>query len=144
MRHYMTIKEVTAPRTGALETLSSLKSQGFRLGLISNCSMEVPKIWEETTLAPLVDAAVFSCMEGTVKPDPVIYKTAANKLGVSPAQCLYIADGTDCELAGAIKAGMQALMLRTDGEKYSDFYREEWTGKVITSFQEISALLNDI
>jgi len=141
IHQYMTIKEVTNLRTGALEILSYLKSKGFHTGLISNCPLEVIKIWEETPLAPLVDVTAFSCVEGAVKPDPYIYQAVSKKLGVSPERCLFIADGTNRELEGALKAGMQAVMLRTDAEKDRDLPREEWTGKVITSFQELPAFL---
>jgi putative hydrolase of the HAD superfamily len=33
------------PRPGAIETLSWLRSQGFKVGLVSNCSCDTPVVW---------------------------------------------------------------------------------------------------
>ena len=43
-----------------------------------------------------------------VKPDPQIYRTTIEQLGVNPAETLYIGDGGDDELAGAERAGLRA------------------------------------
>ena len=69
---YDFVAETMKPREGALDVLSQLRSRGLKLGLVSNCSPETPVIWEETSLKPLFDAAIFSSSEGFKKPDPRI------------------------------------------------------------------------
>src|SRR5919202_1393280 len=94
------------PRPGALETLAEVHERGLRVGLITNCSSEIPLVWPSTPLARLVDQAVFSCLERLRKPDPRLYAIACGRLGVSPEQCVYVGDGGSRELSGARACGM--------------------------------------
>lgn len=103
-------REALVPREGALEVLSAVRRRGYRLGLISVCSEEVPRLWAETAMAPLVDEAVFSCSVGVVKPNRRIYEIAAERLGVEPGDCLFVDDQPDF-VRGAIEAGMDAYVL---------------------------------
>jgi putative hydrolase of the HAD superfamily len=52
-------RKTLVPREGAVEVLDELRRQGFRLGLISVCSEEVPRLWGETELASRIDEPVF-------------------------------------------------------------------------------------
>jgi putative hydrolase of the HAD superfamily len=131
------------PRPGAVELLESLKTSGYKIGLISDCSSEVPLLWDKTPFAPLMEAAVFSCELKIKKPDPRIYLFACEQLGVKPEDCLYIGDGSSRELTGAQGVGMSPVRILMPHE-LSDSYRvdtEDWPGPVISSFQEIPALL---
>ena len=140
IRFTMTKQEVTTPRTDAVEVLSSLKSKGYKTGLISNCSAETTTIWEETPLAPFIDVTVFSCSEGLMKPDPHIYQIATERLAVEPGDCLYIADGMDQELTSALQLGMHPVLIRVPGEDSYDPYREDWDGPVISSLKDVLTL----
>jgi putative hydrolase of the HAD superfamily len=140
-RFEMNRRELMAPRDGAIEVMSSLKTKGHKIGLVSNCSNETVIVWESSPLAPLVDAAIFSSLAGLRKPDPRIYQIATEKLAVRPEQCLYIADGMDQELASAAIFGMNAVLIRVDGEDDYDSYREKWGGPVISSLREVLSLV---
>jgi putative hydrolase of the HAD superfamily len=112
-------REALVPRPGALEVLDELRRGGYRLGLISVCSEEVPQLWEGTELASRIDEAVFSCSVGVAKPDPRIYRLAAERLGVEPGACLFVDDQPDF-VAGAREAGMDAVHLGGDIERIED------------------------
>jgi len=103
-------RSTLVPREGALDVLDELRGRGYRLGLISVCTEEVPQLWAETALALRIDEAVFSCSVGLVKPDRRIYEIAAERLGVRAADCLFIDDQPDF-VRGAIEAGMDAHVL---------------------------------
>ncbi|HEY3167480.1 MAG TPA: HAD family hydrolase, partial [Candidatus Binatia bacterium] len=64
------------PRPNAVATLARLKDDGYKIGLLSNCSVEIPILWPETLFADLIDTAVFSCRARLMKPDPRIYQLA--------------------------------------------------------------------
>ena len=96
------------PRPDAVATLTRLRKSGYTVGLLSNCSADVPLVWQETPFAPLLESPVFSCSVGLKKPDPRIYAAACRELDVEPADCLYVGDGSDRELTGALEAGMDA------------------------------------
>ena len=58
------------PRPDAVATLTRLRKSGYTVGLLSNCSADVPLVWQETPFAPLLESPVFSCSVGLMKPDP--------------------------------------------------------------------------
>ncbi len=107
------IRRALKPRREVIETLSELRRLGLRLALISNCSGDVPVVWGDTSFAGLFDATVFSCEAGLRKPDVRVYGKAASELRVPRSRCLFVGDGGSDELAGAARAGMTAVLLRT-------------------------------
>jgi len=136
----------TIPRPDAIETLTRLKSKGLKTGLITDCSAEAPAIWKSTPFAPLIDVAIFSCLVGLKKPDPRIYRLAAEQLGSEPQNCLYVGDGSSQELSGASQIGMYAVLLRLPDEDGADAHRidnedEEWCGPTISSLTEVLTLI---
>ena len=130
---------VMTPRPDAVEVLSRLRESGHKTGLISDCSHEVPVVWPETALAPLIDVAVFSCSVGMRKPDPAIYRLAAERLRVRPEQCLFVGDGGSNELSGALEAGMHPVLIRLDADSTEAHLarREEWNGPAVSSLREV-------
>jgi putative hydrolase of the HAD superfamily len=104
--------ELFQPGLDAVPTLEQLAGRGLKLGLITDCTADVPDLWGASALAPLVDAAVFSAVEGMHKPDRRMYELACERLAVSAESCLYVGDGGSDELNGAVAAGMQAVQLR--------------------------------
>jgi putative hydrolase of the HAD superfamily len=136
-------REVLVALPGALEALTTLKRQGYRLGLISDCSAETPLLWETLPFATLIEAPIFSCAVGYLKPDPRIYQIACERLGVAPGDCLYIGDRPE-EVIGARAVGMRAIRVRPP---HDDTYeaREEgrptWDGPELDSVAQIPALL---
>lgn len=128
------------PRPGAIETLRALRGRRFRLGLVSECSEEVPTLWEETAFAGAFDATVFSCSVGLLKPDPRIFLCASTELEVEPAECLFIGDGGNDELRGAERAGMTAVLLECP-ELPSFPGRRRWKGQRIHSLADVLELV---
>jgi putative hydrolase of the HAD superfamily len=104
-------ERVRPPRPGALELLDGLRADGYRVGLISDCSSELVDAWPTTPYAARIDAAVFSWQEGYRKPDPRLYATAASRLGVPATECLFVGDGGSREHDGARRAGMRPVLV---------------------------------
>jgi len=135
-----------APRDGAVETLRQLRARGLRIGLISNCANEIPRLWSEADLAPLIDCAVFSSEAGMEKPDERIYRMTCDRLGVQPERCLYAGDGSSFELSGAQRVGMTAVLICTPYERESVMRKAEpssWTGPVIEHLSEVLKYLEE-
>jgi putative hydrolase of the HAD superfamily len=131
------------PRPDAIETLSHLKFEGCKTGLISDCSAEVPAIWKDSPFVELIDVAIFSCSVGVKKPDPRIYWIATDQLGVEPETCLYIGDGSSGELTGAAQVGMHPTLLNLP-ENNPDAHqidKEDWNGPAISSLREVLDLV---
>lgn len=94
-----------------IDTLRTLRTAGFGLGLISNADVIEVAPWSECPLAGLFDVEVFSCHVGLVKPEPAIYAKCSDALGVSPSACLFVGDGGSNELLGARQAGMSTAFV---------------------------------
>jgi putative hydrolase of the HAD superfamily len=129
------IKDLLVPRTETIAVLRMLKKSGRKIGLISDCSVEVPGLWDNTEVSHFFDAAVFSCLVGIKKPDAAIYRIAAERLAVSPGQCLYVGDGGSRELTGASQAGMEAIMMSANRSNPDAqvLDRDQWDGPSVSS-----------
>jgi len=128
------------PRNGAIEMLKDLKSRGIRIGLLSDCGPWVPTNWKSSQFADQIDFPVYSCKAGVKKPDASLYHTAADGLGVSPAECVYVADGNGDELVIARQLGMEAIKITPWNEPGSTPDADNsnhWDGKIIDDLSEI-------
>ena len=137
-------RQALKPRPDAEATLAQLKHQGHKLGLLSNCSIEIPILWRETAFANLIDTPIFSSRARLKKPDPRIYHLACERLDVMPDSCLYIADGEDYELAAAASVGLHPVLIRTPLRKHDGRLHQEakeWQGTMIASLPEVLQLV---
>lgn len=139
-------RETVRPRADAEETLRAFRAAGARIGLVSNCSSEIPAAFAETPLAPLVDAPVFSCRVGASKPDPAIYLEACERLDARPGDAAFVGDGPSGELTAAADLGLRAVLLQAPGEEeiYSAAEREirrRWSGDRVAALAELPARL---
>jgi putative hydrolase of the HAD superfamily len=121
-----------------LAALDGLRARGHRLALVSNATSETAEAWPHSPLAGRFGAAVFSSAVGLAKPDPAIYELVAGRLGVAPSECVFVGDGSDDELAGAVAVGM--TVFRT--VEFRDTL-PTWPGPVIDSLGELSGLLGE-
>lgn len=83
-------------------TLQTLKKAGVKLALGSS-SKNAPAILERIGLADTFDAVSDGNGLEKLKPDPEIFLKAADRLGLSPADCLVVEDavaGIDAGIAG--------------------------------------------
>jgi putative hydrolase of the HAD superfamily len=138
------IRQALRPRPDAVTTLSQLKEQSYKIGLLSNASIEIPILWPHTSFADLVESPIFSSRERLRKPDTRIYHLACERLGVTPETCLYIADGEDHELAAAAKVGLHPVLIRTVTQKASGSHQEarDWQASTIASLPEVLQLVH--
>lgn len=133
-------REQCRPRATVPSALTKLRQAAVKIGLVSDCGQEIPDIWQDTELAPLIDAAVFSCSVGETKPHPSLYQLVCRQLDVQPSGCLYVGDGGSRELTGAAAVGMHPVLVRVDYEGFFDEHRADavgWTGRVISDISQV-------
>ena len=103
--------------------LDALRSRGLKLGLVSNAfdpGWLLHRDLERMGIAERLDVAVFSSEVGKRKPDPSIFRTALERLGVEPERALFVGDNRDADIHGAKELGMrtvQALWFRADEDE---------------------------
>jgi putative hydrolase of the HAD superfamily len=117
-------------RPDALNTLWRLHEEGVPVGLVSDCTEDLPRLMADMPVSALLDAAVYSAHVGVVKPHPALYLTACHRLGVDPTDCLYVGDGGGRELTGARQVGMTAVRLTAPdlGRHLTYTAEASWTG----------------
>lgn len=130
------------PAPSVVYMLQSLRSNGTLLGVLSDASAEIAAAWPRSPLAALVDAAVFSCTAGAVKPDQRLYHGISDVLGVQPQRTLYVGDGGGDELRGAMAASMVAVAVRRRGPSHAlAFNHTDWSGSTLDAVEDVPAYL---
>lgn len=89
---------------------------GFRLGVITNGDGEQQRAkLAALGLAGRLEVIVVSGEAGFAKPDPRIFRLAAERLGLAPERCFYTGDRLDIDARAAQAAGMRAAWLNRLG-----------------------------
>jgi putative hydrolase of the HAD superfamily len=102
---------VLEARPGVLEYLKAAKAEGLRIGLASSSNRK----WVTEHLMNLDLIDYFETIRTAddvefVKPDPALYKLAAEDLGVSPSECIAFEDSANGALA-AVEAGLTCIIV---------------------------------
>jgi putative hydrolase of the HAD superfamily len=101
------------PDQAMVSAVKELRSAGLLTGLISNSWST--SHYDRELLAELFDASVISAEVHMHKPQPAIYRLAAERIGVEPARCIFVDDlRENCE--GAEAVGMTAVRHRNAPE----------------------------
>jgi HAD superfamily hydrolase (TIGR01549 family) len=112
--------EHTVPNSTLLEYIDTTLKPKYRIGILSNASSNAVI---DQILTPQqersFDAITLSHHVGLTKPDNRMYAVAADRLGVSIEECLFI-DDQERHARGARDAGMQALVYTDNKELISD------------------------
>jgi putative hydrolase of the HAD superfamily len=94
----------------AIDTLETLQKMDFKLHIITNGFQEVQFVkLENCGLRAFFDVVVCSEFVGKNKPDLAIFKYALNQAGAKAEKSVMIGDDYHVDVAGALRAGMQAL-----------------------------------
>lgn len=100
------------PETAMLDLVRSAREAGVRTGLISNSWGT--GIYDRAPLE-IFDATVISGDVGLHKPQPEIYELGAERIGVAPADCVFVDDLRE-NVTGAEAVGMTAILHRDPAE----------------------------
>ena len=73
--------------------LAKLKGQGLKIGVASNSIRRTVEVMmERSSLARYMDIVLSNEDVRAAKPDPEIYVTAIDRLGIEPSECLIVED----------------------------------------------------
>lgn len=101
-----------------LDTLETLRSRGFRLGIISNAAdaHDVRVLIEQHHLQPFFEMVLSSSDIGFRKPDPRIFAVALAKMGVQSQRAVQIGDTLGADILGAHRSGMRGIWIKRRSE----------------------------
>jgi len=105
------VKEAELPNDALLEYIRELKKT-YKTGILSNVNSGVlVRKLSAQDLEECFDDIVTSAEVGLIKPQPEIYKLAAERLGVGCNECIFI-DDREGYLKGARAVGMQTVLYK--------------------------------
>lgn len=93
------------------QLLATLVERGFELGVVSNGCGNVERLCEDLGYMPFLSVVVDSRRVGLFKPDPAIFRHAAEKLGGDPETMMMVGDSFERDVVPAKKAGMKTAWL---------------------------------
>jgi HAD superfamily hydrolase (TIGR01509 family) len=94
---------------GVLQRLAAAR---IRVGLISNSHRCLASFQSHFELQGLISAAVSSSEHGLMKPHPSIFAAALRLVDVEPADAVMVGDSVRQDVEGALRSGMQAILLK--------------------------------
>lgn len=87
------VHEGTGPRPEMLTAVARIRQEGLKVAaLTNNWKADDPAASSTKLLAEVFDIVVESAVEGLRKPDPRIYEATCARLGVQPAECVFLDD----------------------------------------------------
>ena len=92
-----------------VDTVRQIRQAGYRTALLTNNAREWEPMWR--SLIPvdeLFDVVVDSSVVGLRKPDPAIYQLTCERLGLQPAECIFV-DDLSCNVDAAAELGMETV-----------------------------------
>lgn len=98
-------------RERTAEALDELRGRGYRLGVISNADGRVEGLLESVGLREPFEFVIDSHLVGIEKPDPRIFHIGAERMGLDPAEIVYVGDIYEIDVQGARAAGMRGILI---------------------------------
>jgi putative hydrolase of the HAD superfamily len=92
--------------------VQNLRSR-HRLAVVSNTHSPamVPDLLSRMGIAPFIETTVLSVDIGWRKPHPLVYRTVLDRLGIAPADAVFVGDSYAADYAGPVAAGIPAFLI---------------------------------
>jgi putative hydrolase of the HAD superfamily len=114
MHQHMHLWGATEP--GTVEALGRLRAAGIRLAVVSNSDGRAAAALEAGGLLDQFEFVIDSGEVGVEKPDPRIFQIALDRMGIQPADALYVGDLYEVDVVGARAAGLDVVLLDPSGD----------------------------
>lgn len=86
----------------------------YRTAILSNADISLrARLQEDLGIHDLFDAIICSAEVGLAKPDPAVYRLAADRLGLAAEACLFV-DDYEPNVRAAEEVGMRGVLYRVD------------------------------
>lgn len=143
-KHYLTVcyhTDRTYP--GVRELVGRLHEKGYAVGILSN--KQAPVL--EKLAASLLKEGSVDAVQGVfpgapVKPDPFLSNRILNRLGVAPADCIFVGD-SDVDFATAKNAGMTHVAV-TWGFASEEHLKSVGATRFAHTAEELERIINNI
>jgi len=110
---YEPLRKIATTEPDIKQTLTALKNAGLKLGIVSNTfvnSHSLEKHLEQVGILDFFTVRLYSYEFDSRKPNPQMFKAAAEKIDETAENILFIGDRLDNDIKPALKLGMQAVL----------------------------------
>jgi len=110
---YEPLSREASAEAGIVETLTALKNMGLKLGILSNTFISADSLDRHLQQLGILDffpVRLYSYQFSWKKPNTKIFKAAAERIGFSPRDVIFVGDRINKDIKPAIKAGMTAVL----------------------------------
>lgn len=102
---------VYKPKEEMFQLAAALRKNGYKTGFLSNTEIPAMKFFKQQGYT-MFDVALFSCAEGTAKPEMTIYDRMVARLNVPSGSCVFIDDRL-LFVQGAKIAGLEGILFQS-------------------------------
>lgn len=96
------------------DVLRALDERGYRLGVISNYTDDLPRILKRLGLDRYFTTVVYSQQAGADKPDPRIFRLALERMGCAAHEAVHVGDTYEADVVGARVVGLTPVLIDRD------------------------------
>ncbi|MHA1214975.1 MAG: HAD family hydrolase [Candidatus Hodarchaeales archaeon] len=139
------------PRKDCINILTTLKREGFKLGLIINTQFSSGDVYRELIVnnlgfGTLFDAMVFSNEVGFLKPHKLIFQVAQMELGINnPSDIVHIGNEPENDIAGALRSNFKAIYFDNEENAPPSVFTDGCSPEyIINSLDEIPTTIKKI
>jgi len=119
------IQEQCRPRFNHEFALMKLKAEGYRIAVCSNSiRMTIEMMMDYAKLTQYLEFIVSNQDVKNAKPDPEIYLTAMEKMGLSPDECLICEDNENGIKAALASGGHLLNIVTVDDVNYENIKKQ--------------------
>ena len=116
--------------------LNALQQAGYVLGLVSNRDSELDSLATRYGFRQYLTFCLSGGQAHSFKPDPGIFQQALQLAGnIAATQALYVGDNYYADVVGALRAGMDAILVDP-----RDVFRDYYTKRVKTLMEVLPAI----
>jgi HAD superfamily hydrolase (TIGR01509 family) len=112
------VRSFVIPQPGVRKMLKQLRDRGIPCAILTNgwSPLQQHKAERVHFEGPVLVSADLNIQ----KPEPQAFEALAQALGAPPNEIAYVGDTPSSDIAGALRAGMQAVWFDAEGVQYPD------------------------
>ncbi|MEH1942085.1 MAG: HAD family hydrolase [Nostoc sp.] len=111
-----------------IDTLSYTLNNDYKNLILSNHIPEINEVIENLGITDYFSGIYSSGKIGYEKPNIRFYDYVINDLNIEKKECIMIGDSYDADIAGALRAGIKAILVRKPNAKNYSFYCKDVQG----------------
>jgi putative hydrolase of the HAD superfamily len=108
---------------GFSAAMADLRASGVKTAIVSNSEGMLDRLFAKLGIEGCFDALIDSGRVHVEKPDPAIFRIAAERTGTNLVRSLHLGDTHSTDVVGALNAGMATALIDPFGH-YAGLYAE--------------------